>query len=183
MTDSINHHLSYRYCNRGGAIYLLVEGFLWIVSASLGKLSQIPAAIMVLLVGGMLIHPISLLLSRLFKLPELPKNNPLPVLNTWLALMIPLAIPLVILATLDGRTNLFYPALSILIGAHWLPFTYLYKMKSFIVFAAIFVVIGIYFGFVYTSSFYICGFVVGLVHLIFAVTNFLLTRNEFKNKT
>ena len=135
---------------------------------------------MILLIGGMVIHPIALLLNRLFKLPTLPKNNPLPLLNTWIALTIPLTIPLIILVTSGGRSNLFYPAFSILIGAHWLPFTYIYKMKSFIVFAAIFVLIGIYFGFVNTSSFYLCGFVVGFVLLIFAATNFLLVKNELK---
>ena len=180
MTESYDQHSEYRHCSRGGAVYLAVEGLLWMLSAALGAFGQISFAILFLIIGGMLIHPVALLVTRGLGLPKIVEANRLPILNTWLALMIPLGIPLVFMAVAGGRTNLFYPAFSILIGAHWLPFTYVYAMKSFAVFAGVFVLIGVFFGFMLTASFSACGFVVGGVLLAFAVINSLLVRRELR---
>ncbi|NOY23639.1 MAG: hypothetical protein GXO70_09060 [Acidobacteria bacterium] len=178
MTDSYDQHADYRYCNRGAAVYLTVEGFLWLLSATLGAYGQSHIAILLLIIGGMFIHPVSLGISRIIGLSRIEKSNPLPILNTWLALMIPLGLPLIFMAVSEGRTNLFYPAFTILIGAHWLPFIYIYAMKSFAVLAGVLVMIGIVFGFVLTNSFSPCGFTVGGVHLIFAIVNSYLVRAE-----
>ncbi len=180
MTKLNDRHSDYRYCHRGASVYLVVEGVLWLLSATLGALGRVPFAILLLIIGGMLIHPLSVAVSRMIGLPQLSETNDLPILNTWLALMIPLGLPLVFMAVAGGRTNLFYPAFSVLIGAHWLPFTYVYKMKSFAVFSGIFVGIGVLFGFVLVGRFSTCGFVVGGILLIFAVINSLLVRNEFQ---
>jgi len=176
--DAYDQHSDYRYSSRGGSVYLVVESFLWLSSATFGLFGQTSFAILLLIIGGMFIHPISLAFTRMLGFPHLYQTNRLPILNTWLALMIPLGLPLVFMAIAGGRINFFYPAFSVLIGAHWLPFTYVYGMKSFAVFAAIFVAIGILFAFVFTGPFSTCGFVVGTVLLIFAVINFLLVRGE-----
>ena len=183
MTESYDPHSEYRQCSRGGAVYLVVEGFLWLLSAPLGSFGQIPFAILVLMAGGMLIHPISLFVSRMAGLPTISKANHLPVLNTWLALMIPLGLPLVFMATAGGHTNLFFPAFSILIGVHWLPFAYVYAMRSFVVAAGVFVLTGVVFGFKLTGSFFACGFVVGAILLTFALSNFLVVRHELRMRT
>lgn len=159
-------------------MYLAVESVLWLSSATLGAVDQIPFAVLLLIIGGMLIHPISLMASRLAGFAQLSEANRLPILNTWLALMIPLGLPLVFMAVAGGRTNLFYPAFAVLIGVHWLPFTYIYAMKSFTVLAGLFVLIGVVFGFILNESFAVCGFVVGGVLLLFAVLNFLLVQRE-----
>ena len=180
MTDSLDQHSEYRHCSRGGAVYLVVEGLLWLVSATLGTIGLTPFAILFLIVGGMLIHPISLVLTRILGFPKISEANRLPILNTWLALSIPLGLPLVFMATLGGRTNLFFPAFSVLIGVHWLPFTYVYAMKSFAVLAGLFILIGVVFGFMFTESFSVCGFVAGGVLLTSAVVNYLLVRRELQ---
>ena len=180
MTDSYDQHSDYRHCSRGGAVYLVVEGLLWLSSATLGLLGQTTFAILLLIIGGMLIHPVSVVGSRLVGLPQLSETNRLPILNTWLALMVPLALPLVYMTMAGGRTNLFYPAFAVLIGAHWLPFVYVYAMKSFAVFAGVFVLIGVVFGIYLTESFAACGFVVAGVLLVFASINSLLVRRELQ---
>ena len=180
MATPYDQHSEYRQCNRGASVYLTVESVLWLASATLGALDQIPFAILLLIIGGMLIHPVSLIASRLVGLPQPAGTNRLPILNTWLALMIPLGLPLVFMAVAGNRTNLFYPAFAVLIGAHWLPFIYIYAMKSFAVLAGVFVLIGVIFGFILNGSFSVCGFVVGGVLLLFAVLNFLLVRRELQ---
>jgi hypothetical protein len=180
MTTPCDQHSEYRQCSRGASVYLIVESVLWLSSATLGAFDQIPGAMLLLIIGGMFIHPISLLASRLVGLPQLAETNRLPILNTWLALMIPLGLPLVFMAVAGNRTNLFYPAFAVLIGAHWLPFTYIYAMKSFAVLAGVFVLVGVVFGFILTKSFSACGFAVGGILLLFAVLNFVLVRRELQ---
>lgn len=178
MTQPSSLHDAYRRCSRGGAVYLSVEAVMWILSASLGAMDQVPMAMLILLVGGMFIHPVSMGVSRLLGLPPVDDSGGLPLLNTWLALMIPLCIPLVFMAVAGGRSHLFYPAFAVIIGAHWLPFTYLYRMNTFAVFAGVFVATGILFAFILSQPFAVPGFVVGGELLVFAILNDLLVRRE-----
>ena len=178
MTNLNDQHTQYRHCHRGGAVYLAIEGILWLASASLGAAGQIPAAMLLLLIGGMFIHPTAIAFSKLLKLPATDESNRLPILNTWIALTIPLGLPLIFMATAGGHENLFYPAFAVLVGAHWLPFAYIYSMKSFVVIAGMLVLSGVLFGFVFTGSFAACGFVAGAIHLLFAALHFSMVHRE-----
>lgn len=180
MNTLMDQHVEYRHCHWGGAVYLTIEGFLWLLSAVLGAANQIPAAMIVLLMGGMFIHPMALLASKLLKRPVPNESNRLPILNTWLALTIPLGLPLLFMAISSGQQNLFYPAFTVLVGAHWLPFAYIYSMKSFLALSGLLVLVGILFGFVFTESFYLCGFMAGGIHLLFAVIHFYQVQQEHK---
>jgi hypothetical protein len=178
MTDLSNQHLEYRHCHLGGAVYLTVEGVLWLLSATLGAANQIPAAMLILLIGGIFIHPIATACSRLLKLPSPDKSNRLSILNTWIALTIPLGIPLIFMATSAGRENLFFPAFTVLVGIHWIPFTYIYSMNSFLALAAILILTGVLFGFLFVQSFSACGFFAGAVLLLFAIIHSIMVRRE-----
>ena len=178
MTESYDQHSEYRRNHRGGSVYLAVEGVLWLFSATLGALGHIPISMLVLLVGGMFIHPIAILCSKLLRLTTPSRSNQLSILNMWTALIIPLGIPLVFFATSAGKINLFYPAFTVLVGAHWLPFIYIYSMKSFLVLAGILVLVGNLFGFVFAQSFSACGFVTGGILLLFAAINVSIVRRE-----
>jgi hypothetical protein len=178
MTDPSSRHLEFRRFHLGGAVYLAVEALLWTLSAILAIAGQIPAAMLVLLVGGMFIYPIATACARILKMPRLDDSNRLAILSTWIALTIPLGLPLVFMATSAGRENLFYPAFTVLVGAHWLPFAYVYAMKSFVVLAVVLVLAGILFGFVFTQSFAACGFVAGGILLLFAIVHFVSVRGE-----
>lgn len=179
---SYDQHGDCRRCHLGGAVYLMVEGILWCLSATFGAVGLIPVAMLLLLIGGMFIHPIATICSKLFKLPSPNKSNRLPVLITWVALTIPLGLPLLFMAVADGRTNLFFPAFATLVGAHWLPFAYVYSMKSFIVIAGLMVLTGSLFGFVFTQSFSTCGFIVGGLLLLFAIIHYVIVRRELLSK-
>ncbi len=178
LTDSANQHTEYRRCHLGGSVYLVVEGVLWLLSATLGATGHIPGAMLVLLIGGVFIHPIATVCSRLLRLPLPAKSNRLPLLNTWIALTIPLGLPLVFMAISNSREDLFFPAFAVLVGAHWLPFAYVYGMKSFLALAGILVLGGILFGFVFSGHFSACGFFTGGIHLLFAAVHFVLIRRE-----
>ena len=178
MADMSDQHMEFRRCHLGGAVYLTVEGLLWLIAATLGAVGRVPAAMLLLLLGGMFIYPIATACSRLIKLPRPRGSNRLGVLSAWVALTIPLGLPLVFMATSAGREHLFFPAFSVLVGAHWLPFSYIYSMRSFIALAGVLVLVGVLFGFIITQSFSACGFVAGGVLLLFAIIHFVAVRGE-----
>ena len=66
------------------------------------------------------------------------------------------------------RLNWFYPALMILVGAHYLPFTFLYGMSMFIPLSAILVGVGVVIALYAAGTFSLGGWVGGLTLFIFA---------------
>ena len=81
-------------------------------------------------------------------------------------------MPLVAPVTLY-RLNLFFPAMAILVGAHYLPFATLYGMRSFLVLAAALVVSGIIIALYLPGSFSLAGWVAGLILLVFAAVGYI----------
>ncbi|MBN1327723.1 MAG: hypothetical protein JW996_07220 [Candidatus Cloacimonetes bacterium] len=178
MIGLSNQHVEFRRCHWGGSVYLAVESLLWLLSATVGTAGQIPASMFILLIGGMLVYPIATACSRLLKMPKPDSSNKLAILSTWIALTIPLGVPLVFMATSVDREHLFFPAFAVLVGAHWLPFAYVYSMKSFAMLAVILVLAGVLFGFVLPQFSAACGFVVGGILLLFAIINFIVVHGE-----
>jgi hypothetical protein len=178
VTGLSDQHLEFRRCHYGGAVYLAVEGLLWLLAATLGASGLVPTSMLLLLIGGMFIYPIATACSRLLKMPKPGNSNRLAILSTWIALTIPLGLPLVFMATSAGRENLFFPAFTVLVGAHWLPFAYVYSMRSFVAMAVVLVLVGILFGFVFPQFFAACGFVAGGILLLFAIIHFVVVRSE-----
>ena len=79
------------------------------------------------------------------------------------AIVGPLMLPLIAAAALH-KVEWFYPAFMIAIGAHYLPFSFLYGMKQFIALGAIMLAAGLLIG-LYTSAYAILGawFTAGLL--------------------
>src|SRR5262249_57508643 len=93
-------------------------------------------AIAVLVIGGFFIFPITELLVRTVgSRLKLDSRNLLPQLGMQVAFVLPFSMPL-LLPVSRYYLNWFYPALIILLGAHYLPFVFLYGMRIFAVFAS-----------------------------------------------
>ncbi|MEC5190619.1 MULTISPECIES: DUF7010 family protein [unclassified Arthrobacter] len=102
-----------------------------------------PAAVGALFFGGMLIFPLTTLAIRLSGRPSsLPAGHPMAPLAMQIAFTVPIGF-VVIVALLDGRSELFFPAGMVIVGAHYLPFVFLYGMRLFAVLSAALVVPGI----------------------------------------
>lgn len=76
---------------------------------------------------------------------SLSRENPLNALGMQVAFGLGLTLPLVGAAALY-RLKWFYPALMIALGAHYLPFVFLYGMRLFAVLTAILVTGGVVLG-------------------------------------
>jgi hypothetical protein len=123
---------------------------------------------LVLVVGGVFIFPMTRLLLHLMSRPSsLPKGHPMNALGMQVAFVLPFCLPLVF-ATTAYRENWFYPALMIALGAHYLPFIFMYGMWQFGVLAALLIGSGVVIGMYLPSIFSLGGWATALMLLVFA---------------
>ena len=153
----------------GGFHGQLVSGVLWLSAAALAQWSTPCAAITALVLGGFFIFPATELLIRLSggTAPLSPANS-LRSLGMQVAFVLPLSMPL-LLPVGRYRLTWFFPAMMILVGAHYLPFVFLYGMRMFAVLAAVLVAGGVVIAMYLPSAFSIGAWFTGAVLLVFAL--------------
>jgi hypothetical protein len=151
-----------------GAVGSLVSAVLWLKSAALATWMSPRAGILVLVVGGMFIFPVTQLLLKLMGRPaRVGRDNPLPGLAMQVAFTIPLTLPVVAGATLH-RLDWFYPAAMLIVGAHYLPFIFLYGMRHYAVIAGALIGAGLMLGMYGPRGFALGGWLGGALLLAFA---------------
>lgn len=129
--EDAQREVRYRYS--GGFYGQAVSGILWLASASLASFDGPRTAIAMLVLGGFFIFPITELLVRTVgNRMKLSTQNSLPQLGMQIAFTLPLSMTL-LFPVCSHQLNLFYPALMILLGAHYLPFAFLYGLRMFAV--------------------------------------------------
>jgi hypothetical protein len=131
---------------QGGFAGQLVSAVLWTTSAATCTWHSLHLAGMILVLGGFFIFPLTQLLLRLMGNPHaLPKGHPMNALGIQVSFTLPLTLPIVIgVAAL--RPPWFYPAFMIALGAHYLPFVFMYGMREFAALCAILVTSGVAIG-------------------------------------
>lgn len=162
----------------GGFAGQLVSGLIWLASAALAVTRSPKAGILVLVFGGMLIYPLTLLTLRLMGRPaSLPGDHPMNALARQIAFLVPIGLPLIAAATLY-RLNWFYPAFLVVVGAHYLPFTFLYGMRQFTFLGAAMIAAGLAIGFWLPRSFVLGGFAGAALLLVFAFIGRAAVRSD-----
>jgi hypothetical protein len=152
----------------GGFYGQLVSGVLWLASAGLAVWVSPRTAIWTVVVGGFFIFPLTLLLIRLSGAKtSLSADNSLHELGMQVAFVLPLSMPLLI-AVGTFRLTWFFPGLMVLLGAHYLPFAFLYGMRMFWVLGWLLASAGLLFAMYWDSSFSIGAWFTGVVLLVFA---------------
>jgi Family of unknown function (DUF7010) len=140
----------------GGFVGQLVSGAIWVASAAATTWVSPRAGILTLVIGGMFIFPMTQLLLRVSGRPaSLSSGNPLRELAMEIAFLVPLLLPLVGAATLH-KTAWFYPSMMVVVGAHYLPFSFLYGMREFIPLSGLLLVAGLLIG-VYAPAMAVWG--------------------------
>jgi hypothetical protein len=147
----------------------LVSALVWLASAALATWSTPKSAILALVLGGMLIFPLTQLTLRLLGRPaSLPQGHPMNALAVQIAFIVPLLLPLIAAATLH-HLFWFYPAFLLVVGVHYLPFTYLYGMRLFLVLAALMIAAGLLIGLYVPTPFALGGWIGAALLLTFAL--------------
>lgn len=162
----------------GGFYGQLVSGVLWLASASIATWSTPRAAITTLVVGGFFIFPFTTLLIRLSGArPALGRENTFVQLGMQVAFVLPLSMPLLLPVGLH-RLDWFFPAMMILLGAHYVPFVFLYGMRMFAVLAALLVGGGVLMAMYLPPSFPLGAWYTGVTLLLFAVAGRVIVQRE-----
>ncbi len=120
-----------RHAYLGGAAGVFVSALAWLAAGIVALDSTPSRAVLTLLVGGMLIHPLSVLLAKAMGRPGVhTKGNPLGALalegTVWMLLGIALAYGISL-----WRSELFFPAMLLVIGGRYLTFASVYGMRVY----------------------------------------------------
>ncbi len=152
----------------GGSLGELVTGIIWLISAALSTFVGQSQGILALVLGGMLIFPLTQLALKLLGKPgTLARENPLNTIPLTSVFAMVAMYPL-IYAAARYNVNWFYPAFMIVVGAHYLWFIFLYGMWAYGVLAAVLIGSGIAVGLFAPNVFPLGGWLAGIVLLIFA---------------
>ncbi len=114
-----------------GAPGVAVSGLVWLVAGFVALLHSPSRAVLVLLVGGALIHPAGVVLNKLLgRSGAHTAGNPLGVLamegTVWLIAGIAIAYAMQIL-----RPEWFFPAMLLVIGGRYLTFQTVYGLRIY----------------------------------------------------
>ena len=114
-----------------GAPGVLVSGLVWLVAGGVAIVVGDRAAVLTLLVGGALIHPLGTLVEKaLGRTGTHTKGNPLASLagETTVVLLAGLVIAL---AVSTVRVEWFFPTVLLVIGGRYLAFQTLYGVRTY----------------------------------------------------
>jgi len=127
----------------GGFAGQLVSTAIWCLSAAACTWHSLRLGEWVLILGGFFIFPLTqLVLRSMGHAYALPKGHPMNALGMQVAFTLPLTLPLVI-AIAALHPVWFYPAVMIALGAHYLPFIFMYGMWQFGILSATLIASGV----------------------------------------
>lgn len=130
----------------GGFAGQLVSALVWGASAAACTWGSLRLGELVVICGGFFIFPLTqLTLRSMGHASALPKGHPMNALGMQIAFSLPLTLPVVI-AIGALHPAWFYPALMVVLGAHYLPFIFMYGMWQFGVLSGSLVVSGVMIG-------------------------------------
>jgi len=120
-------HLSYL----GGGAGVLASGLIWLITGAVAFYYTKQTTILIFFLGGMLIHPLGIVISKLFnRSGQHKKDNPLAklALESTLILFVGLFVAYSIFQI---KTDWFFPIMLMMIGVRYLLFQSIYGMKIF----------------------------------------------------
>jgi hypothetical protein len=152
----------------GGFWGQLVTSVIWLVSATVGTWVTPKASILTVVIGGFFIFPLTSVLLRLSGRPaSVSKENQFNSLGMQIAFVLPFSM-LLLVPVGHYRLNWFFPALMVLVGAHYLPFASLYGMRMFLVLSGILIAMGVVIAVYFAETFSLGAWVAGLALFGFA---------------
>jgi hypothetical protein len=162
----------------GGSYGQFVSGSLWLASSALATWRSPGLGMLFLVIGGMFIFPLTQLLIRLENRgTRVSPENSLNQLGMQVAFVLPLSMPL-LLAVVRYRESWFYPAMMILVGAHYLPFAFLYGMRMFLGLAAALLAAGLLVAMYAPTAFTAGGWIAAAILLMFGLAGRVLVARE-----
>ncbi len=151
-----------------GGSGVLISGIIWVIAGVTAIYATNQISFMVFFFGGMLIHPLSVLLDKLFnRRGKHSKENPLANLALESTVLLFIGLYLVYLL-FELEPNWLFPIMLFFIGARYLIFQSIYGLKIYWILGLILIGMG-FFGLNSNQPFYTFGIIGGVVELIFSI--------------
>ena len=120
-----------------GSIGIIVSGFIWLISAFISYQYSPKQAIWTLLIGGIFIHPVGMLLSKVIGLSGThTKGNPLGNLAMEGTIFMIMCLPLAFGLSLQ-HAEWFFQGMLLIIGGRYLTFASIYGLKLYWILGAV----------------------------------------------
>lgn len=153
-----------------------VSALVWLLAAIMIHFFQVKTGIISLIIGGMMIHPISILVCKsLGRSGKHDNQNPLGLLaietTIWMVLCILLAIGLAYF-----QTKLFFPAMILIIGGRYLTFSSLYGLRLYWI-LSVALILSAFIVLVLKAPESIAALTASLIEAVFAVILFRIKPN------
>ncbi len=155
----------------GGATGVLASGIIWCSAGLVGIVFSNTASMAALFIGGTLIFPLSVLLSKgLNRSGKHAHNNPLRHLAIeglgvlFVGLFLAFSVA-------QFNTNLFYPIMLLIIGARYLTFQTLYGLKVYWFLGGALILAG-FLSTILSPPFVFGAFLGGIIEILFSLIIF-----------
>ena len=167
------------YCSGGAGV--LASAIAWAVAAGVAIFLTAQQAVWVLLIGGMLIHPVGVIICKtLSSSGAHTKGNPLGQLagasTFWLVFCIPLAYFLS-----RQQIGWFFPAMLLIIGGRYLVFATIYGMRLYWVLGLALAVAGVCLGY-FSAPVQLSASVGAVLETVFAVAALVQHRQWLRSE-
>lgn len=167
-----------RLAYSGGFWGQLISSIIWLLSATLGTWVSPRASILTVVIGGFFIFPLTHMLLRSSpRRASVSTANPFKSLGMQVAFVLPLSMLLLVPVGLY-RLNWFFPALMVLVGAHYLPFATLYGMRMFLFLAGTLIATGVAIAIYFSETFTLGSWIGGLALFVFAWIGRSIARSD-----
>ena len=164
-----------------GGSGVLISSLVWIIAGVFAIYTSKQISLIVFFIGGMFIHPIGILIDKLFsRSGQHIKGNPLGELAMESTIILFIGLFLVY-SLFPSLPNWFFPIMLMIIGVRYLIFQTIYGMKIYWILGAILIVAGAI-GLNSNQPFHTFGIIGGLIELIFSLLIIQIDRKNFKLK-
>ncbi|MCM4166097.1 hypothetical protein KCTC52924_03011 [Arenibacter antarcticus] len=163
----------------GGGPGALASGLVWLTAGITALVSTQQISVLLFFFGGMLIHPMGIMLSKLLKRSgKHIKGNPLSylALESTFLLFIGLFIAYLVLQI---RPNYFFSIMILIIGARYLVFSTIYGMRIYWVFGATLIISG-FIGILFNTPFHLIALIGGIIEILFSFIILYLEKRNLK---
>jgi len=151
----------------GGGPGAFASGVIWLTAGITSLISTEQLSVLIFFFGGMLIHPLGIILSKALKRSgKHKKDNPLSslALESTILLFIGLFIAY---SVLKIRPEWFFSIMVLIIGGRYLIFSSIYGMRIYWAFGATLILAGVG-GFLLDLPFYLIGILGGVIEILFS---------------
>ena len=164
----------------GGGPGAFTSGIVWLAAGITAVISTTQLSVLVFFFGGMLIHPVGILLSKaLGRSGKHTAGNPLSTLALESTFMLFIGLGIAYLV-LQLKPNWFFPIMILIIGGRYLLFSTLYGMRVYWIFGATLIVTG-FLGLLLNAPFHWIALLGGIIEVLFSFIILYSEKRKIKN--